>query len=157
MGKGGTLAPSLEVMSSEGSFPDSDRTAAVTVVDEKVLAGGIRGLLRSIDGIVITADSSARASSVAEAAISRTGVVNRRPKVVFSASGTSARDVERRLISADMRDPKPRTSFGQCVYEFGTDARGAELVDFALRGLRALGAQPIDGKWSYSELEQAGE
>ena len=143
-------------MPSERWFADSDRAAVVTVVEEKVLAGGIRGLFRSVDGIVITADSPARAGSVADAAISRPGVVNRRPKVVFSASGSSARDVERTLIAADMHDPKPRTSFGQCVYEFGTDARGVELVDFALRGLRALGAQPTDGQWSYSELEQAG-
>jgi hypothetical protein len=144
-------------MSSERWFPDADRTAVVAVVDEKVLAGGIKGLLRSVDGIVITANGPAHGASAAEAVISRAGVVNRRPKVVFSASGTSARDLERRLISADMCDPKPRASFGQCVYEFATDTRGTELVDFALRGLRALGAQPVDGRWSYSELEQSGE
>jgi hypothetical protein len=144
-------------MSSERWFPDADRTAAVAVVDEKVLAGGIKGLLRSVDGIVISANSQAHGASAAEAVISRAGVVNRRPRVVFSASGTSARDIERRLISEDMRDPTPRASFGQCVYEFGTDARGTDLVDFALRGLRALGAEPVDGRWTYSEREQSGE
>ena len=143
-------------MSSQAWFPDSDRTAAITVVDEKVLAGGIRGLLRSVDGILITADSSARAASGAEAAISRTGVVNRRPTVVFSASGTSARDVERRLISADIRDPNRGHRSGIASTNSAPTRVAPNWSISRCVASRALGAQPIDGRWSYSELEQSG-
>jgi hypothetical protein len=145
------------VSSVDGKFTDSDRDDVVALLDEKVLSGRSRFFGR-IDGITITAASALpEETSPPEAFISRAGIVNRRPKVGFSVSGTSARDVERRLLATDMREPDPRASFGQCVYEFRSETPGRELVDFALRGLRALAADPVDGHWIYTTIKAEGE
>jgi hypothetical protein len=142
--------PTLCAMSSTGgTFSDSDHAEVIAALRDTVLSGGLRRLFRPVDGIVITpADDASSAASVPEAFIATR-------KVTFSLPGTSARDVERRLLAANMDEPPPRKSFGYCTYELDGDPTASELVDFALRGLRALGALPRDGRWDFAVRKSA--
>ena len=140
---------------ADGKFSDANRAPVVTAINEKVLGGGLRRLFRSVGSVVIMpVDDSGPHASV-EASLSCSGLVNRLPKVAFSASGTSARDLVRRLVAAHLDDPEPRASSGHAVYEFAADVTADELVDFAMRGLRVLGAHPADGRWTYTEIDEA--
>jgi len=143
--------------SSGGVFSDSDRTEVIAALDDRVLSGGLRRLFRQVDGIVITpAVDASDAASVPEAFIGVSDIMRRARRVTFSVSGTSARDVERRLLAANMNEPSPRSSFGHCTYELGRDATASELVDFALRGLRAVAVRPVDGRWSFATMKSTG-
>jgi len=143
--------------STGGEFSDSDHTEVIAALEDTVLGGGLRKLFRQVDGIVITAaDDASSSGSHPEAFIGGSDIVRRARRVTFSVSGTSARDVQRRLLAANMDEPPPRTSFGHCTYELDRDATASELVDFALRGLRALAARPIDGRWSFAVMKSAG-
>jgi hypothetical protein len=143
--------PTLCTMSSTGgTFSDSDHAEVIAALRDTVLAGGLRRLFRPVDGIVITpVDDASSSASLPEAFVgTRT--------VTFSLSGTSARDVERKLLAANMNEPPPRTSFGHCTYELDGDPTASELVDFALRGLRALGARPLDDRWDFAVRKSSG-
>jgi hypothetical protein len=139
-----------------GAFFDSDHTEVISALEDKVLRGGLRSLFRQVDGIVITpADDASNSSSFPEAFIGGSHVLRRAWRVTFSVSGTSARDVERWLLAANLDEPSPRTSFGHCTYELDRDSTASELVDFALRGLRALATRPVD-RWSFAVMKSAG-
>jgi hypothetical protein len=43
----------------------------------------------------------------------------------------------------------------QDTNELDRDATAGELVDFALRGLRALAARPVDGRFSFTAMKAA--
>jgi len=136
--------------STGGTFSDTDHADVIAVLRDTVLGGGLRRLFRQVDGIVITpGDDASSFASFPEAFIGTR-------RVTFSLSGTSARDVERRLLAANMDEPPPHKSFGHCTYELDRDATASELVDFALRGLRALGARPLDGRWDFAVRTSAG-
>jgi hypothetical protein len=133
-----------------GTFSDSDHAEVIAALRDTVLGGGLRRLFRQVDGIVITpADDASSSASFPEAFIGTR-------RVTFSLSGTSARDVERRLLMANMDEPPPRRSFGHCTYELDRNSTAGELVDFALRGLRALGARPLEGRWDFAVRKSAG-
>jgi hypothetical protein len=138
-------------MPPSGTFSDVDRAEVVAMLDEKVLRGGFGRLLRRIDGIAIRPASGAVGGP--EATVSRPGLVGNRPMVQLSLEGSSEADVERRLAAANMGGPQPRASFGLCIYDFPGETGGTELLDFALRGLRALGAAPADGRWEYTATQ----
>ena len=40
-------------------------------------------------------------------------------------------------------------SFGQCVFHFSRDAAATDVVHFSLDAMRALGAEPADGRWEW--------
>jgi hypothetical protein len=144
--------------SSGGAFSDSDRTEVIGVLEDTVLRAGLRALFRQVDGIVITpADDDSNTASVPEAFIGGSGITRRALRVTFSVAGTSARDVERQLLAANVDEPLPRKSLGHCTYELAGDATGSELVDFALRGLRALTARPVEGRWNFAVMKSASE
>jgi hypothetical protein len=148
------IAYSCVMSSTGGAFSDSDHTEVIAALEDTVLGGGLRRLFRQVDGIAITpADDASNSASVPEAFIGGSDIVRRALRVSFSVSGTSARDVERRLLAANMHEPPPRRSFGQCTYELDRDAAASELVDFALRGLRALATRPVDGRWSFAVMK----
>jgi len=143
--------------STGGAFSDSDHTEVIAALEDTVLGGGLRRLFRQVDGIVIMpADDASNSTSVPEALIGGSDIVRRALRVTFSVSGTSGRDVERRLLTANMNEPPPRRSFGHCTYELDRDATASELVDFALRGLRALATRPVDGRWRFAVMKSAG-
>jgi hypothetical protein len=133
-----------------GTFSDSDHTEVIVALQDAVLGGGLRRLFRQVDGIVITpADDASNPAPVPEAFIGAR-------RLAFSLSGTSARDVERRLLAANMDEPPPRKAFGYCTYEIGRTVNAGELVDFAVRGLRALGARPEGGRWDFAVRKSSG-
>ena len=143
--------------STDGAFSDSDLTEVIAALEDTVLSGGLRRLFRQVDGIVITpAHVASSSASVPEAFIGGSDMVRRVRRVTFSVSGTSSRDVERRLLAANMNEPPPRTSFGHCTYELDRDATAGQLVDFALRGFRVLAARLVDGQWSFAVMKSAG-
>jgi hypothetical protein len=125
-------------------------------VDESVTAGGIRGLLRRGESVVITPVPGGD-TSVPEASISRSGLVASSPKVTFSLPGMSGRDVERWLLAAGLSDGAPRRSSAFCTYSLPSDATAEEIVDLAVRGLRALRAEPVDDRWEFSVQKPAGD
>lgn len=146
------------VMSSMGgAFFDSDHTEVIAALEDKVLRGGFRSLFRQVDGIVITPaeDDASNSSALPEAFVGGSDILRRAWRVTFSVSGTSARDVERRLLAANLDEPSPHTSFGHCTYELDRDSTASELVDFALRGLRALATRPVD-RWSFAVMKSVG-
>ena len=148
------IAYSCVMSSTGGAFSDSDHTEVIAALEDTVLGGGLRRLFRQVDGIAITpADDASNSASVPEAFIGGSDIVRRALRVSFSVSGTSARDVERRLLAANMHEPPPHRSFGQCTYELDRDAAASELVDFALRGLRALATRPVDGRWNFAVMK----
>ena len=82
----------------------SDLTEVIAALEDTVLSGGFRRLFRQVDGIVITAaDDASNSASVPEAFIGGSDMMRRAWRVTFSVSGTSARDVERRLLARSRR------------------------------------------------------
>jgi len=67
--------------------------------------------------------------------------------------------VSGRLAAAGVAAPDARMSFGQCIFDFPRDAPAADVVRFSLDAMRALGAEPADGRWEWTgtvEIDTTG-
>jgi hypothetical protein len=139
-------------MPPRGTFTDTDPTELVGLLEQTVLRSGTVGrLLRRIDSVVIRPASADQAPC---ATISRPGIVGKAPHVFVVPSPNMTQEQAQSIIAAaGLEGPHARESFGQYVYDFAGDVSGEHLVSFALAALRAVGAQPADGRWEYQGLK----
>ena len=93
--------------------------------------------------------------------IGRAGSIRRSVPVHVRPSGPPGSEdaVPGRLEAAGVAAPDARMSFGQCIFDFPRDAPAADVVRFSLDAMRALGAEPADGRWEWTgtvEIDTTG-
>ena len=152
-------------MARQGAFPDDDPGEVVDVLERRVLRSGIGRLLRRINGVVIGPfpDAAAARNSTRgevgnpQVTISSPGLFAKKSTAFVVPPDGMTRDWARsRVVAAKLNAPEPRKSAGQYVYDFPLDTSATQLVEFALGVLRALGAQPTNGRWAYCTTEPEG-
>jgi hypothetical protein len=138
-----------------GEFSGSDPAELVDLLDRKVLrSGSIGRMLRSIDGVVVRPVSD---DAESQATISRPGLFGKSPFIFVDPPRELTQDHVRSLIAAaGLEAPHVRKSSGMYVYEFDEGTTAEELVAFALRALRAVGAHPPDNRWTYEGTAPEG-
>jgi len=93
--------------------------------------------------------------------IGRAGSVRRSVPVHVRPSGPPGSEdaVPGRLAAAGVTAPDARMSFGQCIFHFPRDVPASDVVRFSLDAMRALGAEPADGRWEWAvtvEIDTTG-
>ena len=124
-----------------------------------MLKGGLGRLLRKFDGVDLrpaTAGDSPRSmrkateAGIPQASIHKGGLTGDARVHLWAPAGMTEDDVVQRVTAAGVAGPEPRKSFGQYSYDFPGDVSGAQLVQFALAGMRAIGAEPAGEQWEWS-------
>ena len=154
-------------MAPKGTFSGANPSEVVEFLDAKVLKGGIGRLFRRFDGVVVRPTSAgppprtmrhATEAGIAQASISKSGMVGTKAHVHFwPPEGMDEEHAAHQVAGAGPGAPEPRTSFGQYFFDFPADATGSDLVQFAVAGLRALGAQPDGDSWEWLATEPVGD
>jgi hypothetical protein len=142
-------------MPPKGTISDSDPSELVDLLDKKILKRSALGsLFGRLDAVTVCEAGADKGAP--QVYIGKPGLVRRNPTVHVSAADVEDRMIQQKLADAGLSGPEPRTSFGQIMYDFPSDVSGAEVADFALGALRALGASGANG-WQYQgEVTDAG-
>ena len=96
-------------------------------------------------------ERKARRQEVPGTWIGRAGSIRRSVPVHVRPPGPPGKEdtVAEQIAAAGITGPEARMSFGQCVFHFSRDAAATDVVRFALDAMRALGAEPADGRWEW--------
>jgi hypothetical protein len=144
-------------MAKGGKFGDGDPGELVDLLDAKILKRGFPASLFSRVAAVVVRPAGRERGEKPYVWIGRHGLVNRQPTInVTPPDDVPVDAVPQRLAAAGATGGEPRKTFGQLMYDFPIGTGGAELVEFALAAMRALGVQSADG-WEYEPQESEGE
>src|SRR5262245_55313256 len=143
-------------MAPKGTYSESDPSEVGDFLDRKVLKGALGRFFAKFDGAVILPASAGEApksmrkateAGIPHASITKTKLSGSVHVHLWPPAGMTEDDVAQRVGAAGIGAPEPRKSFGQYLYEFGDDATGAQLVSFATKAVRAIGATPAGDQW----------
>lgn len=159
-------------MAKGGAFTDRDTSEVEGFIERKLLHRGVLGRLSRVDGVSIRPvvsgldglgrkERKARRQEVPGTWIGRAGSVRRSVPVHVRPSGPPGSEdaVPGRLAAAGVTAPDARMSFGQCIFHFPRDVPASDVVRFSLDAMRALGAEPADGRWEWAvtvEIDTTG-
>lgn len=158
-------------MAKGGAFTDRDTSEVEGFIERKLLHRGVLGRLSRVDGVSMPVVSGldglgrkerkARRREAPGTWIGRAGSIRRSVPVHVRPPGPPGSEdaVPGRLAAARVTAPDARTSFGQCIFDFPLDASAADVVRFSLDAMRALGAEPADGRWEWAgtvEIDTTG-
>jgi hypothetical protein len=155
-----------------GAFTDRDSSEVEEFIERKLLHRGVLGRFSRVDGVSIRPvvsgleglgrkERKARRQDVPGTWIGRAGSIRRSVPVHVRPSGPPGSEdaVPGRLAAAGVTAPDARMSFGQCIFDFSRDASAADVVRFSLDAMRALGAEPANGRWEWAatvEIDTTG-
>jgi len=142
-----------------GAFTDRDSSEVEEFIERKLLHRGVLGRFSRVDGVSIRPvvsgleglgrkERKARRQEVPGTWIGRAGSIRRSVPVHVRPPGPPGKEdtVAEQIAAAGITGPEARMSFGQCVFHFSRDAAATDVVRFALDAMRALGAEPADGR-----------
>ena len=134
-------------MAKKGTFPDDDPAELLDFIASKLLKKGFAGkLLGRYDGVYIRPHDTDTSAVVR---VGKPGLLSKDIGVLVSEGGGGNKDTVRKLEAAGVAGPEVRSSFGQQIHDFPPETPAADIVEFALAALRALGATPADGLWEW--------
>jgi len=149
-------------VSKGGAFTDADTSEVEGFIEQKLLHRGVLGRLSRVDGVSIRPavsgleglgrkERKARRQEVPGTWIGRAGAIRHAVPVHIRPPGPPGKEdaVPGELAAAGVTAPEPRMSFGQCIFDFPRDTSAADVVRFALAAMRALGAEPAEGRWEW--------
>jgi hypothetical protein len=155
-----------------GAFTDRDSSEVEEFIERKLLHRGVLGRFSRVDGVSIRPvvsgleglgrkERKARRQDVPGTWIGRAGSIRRSVPVHVRPPGPAGSEdaVPGRLAAAGVTAPDARMSLGQCTFDFPRDASAADVVRFSLDAMRALGADPADGRWEWTatvEIDTTG-
>ena len=159
-------------MAKGGAFTDRDSSEVEEFIERKLLHRGVLGRFSRVDGVSIRPvvsgleglgrkERKARRQEVPGTWIGRAGSIRRSVPVHVRPPGPPGKEdtVAEQLAAAGVSGPEARMSFGQCVFHFSRDAAATDVVRFSLDAMRALGAEPADGRWEWAatvEIDTTG-
>ena len=159
-------------MAKGGAFTDRDSSEVEEFIERKLLHRGVLGRFSRVDGVSIRPvvsgleglgrkERKARRQDVPGTWIGRAGSIRRSVPVHIRPPGPPGSEdaVPGRLSASGVTAPDARMSFGQCIFDFPRDASAAGVVRFSLDAMRALGAEPADGRWEWAatvEIDTTG-
>jgi len=145
-----------------GAFTDRDSSEVEEFIERKLLHRGVLGRFSRVDGVSIRPvvsgleglgrkERKARRQEVPGTWIGRAGSIRRSVPVHVRPPGPPGKEdtVAEQLAAAGITGPEARMSFGQCVFHFSRDVAATDVVRFSLDAMRALGAEPADGRWTW--------
>jgi len=145
-----------------GAFTDRDSSEVEEFIERKLLHRGVLGRFSRVDGVSIRPvvsgleglgrkERKARRQEVPGTWIGRAGSIRRSVPVHVRPPGPPGKEdtVAEQIAAAGITGPEARMSFGQCVFHFSRDAAATDVVRFSLDAMRALGAEPADGRWEW--------
>ena len=149
-------------MTKGGAFTERDSSEVEEFIERKLLHRGLLGRFSRVDGVSIRPvvsgleglgrkERKARRREVPGTWIGRAGSIRRSVPVHVRPPGPPGKEdtVAEQLAAAGINAPEARMSFGQCVFHFSRDAAATDVVRFSLDAMRALGAEPADGRWEW--------
>ena len=149
-------------MAKGGAFTDRDSSEVEEFIERKLLHRGVLGRFSRVDGVSIRPvvsgleglgrkERKARRQEVPGTWIGRAGSLRRSVPVHVRPPGPPGKEdtVADQIAAAGITGPEARMSFGQCVFHFSRDAAATDVVRFSLDAMRALGAEPADGRWEW--------
>ncbi|HEY4398008.1 MAG TPA: hypothetical protein VGO28_10080 [Acidimicrobiia bacterium] len=159
-------------MAKGGAFTDGDTSEVEEFIERKLLRRGVLGRFSRVDGVSIRPvvsgleglgrkERKARRQEVPGTWIGRARSIRRSVPVHVRPPGPPGSEdgVPSRLAAAGVSAPDARMSLGQCIFDFPRDAAAADFVRFSLDAMRALGAEPADGRWEWAgtiEIDTTG-
>jgi hypothetical protein len=154
-----------------GTVTDTDPGELVDFIDRKLL-GGVMRMFSRVDGVSIhpavggldgldRKGRRARLREVPGVWVGRPRWYSRKVTVHVRPPGPPGREdaVPDKIAAAGVAAPEARMSFGQCIYKFPRATSATDIVQFSLAAMRAVGAQPADGRWEWGrtvELDTSG-
>lgn len=128
------------------------RFSRVDGVSIRPVVSGLEGLGRK--------ERKARRQDVPDTWIARAGSIRRSMPVQVRPSGPpGSEDAVPGRLAAGVTAPDAHMSLGQCIFDFPRHASASDVVRFSLDAMRALGAEPADGRWECSgtiEIDTTG-
>jgi hypothetical protein len=145
-----------------GAFTDRDSSEVEEFIERKLLHRGLLGRFSRVDGVSIRPvvsgleglgrkERKARRQEVPGTWIGRAGSIRRSLPGHVRPPGPPGKEdtVAEQIAAAGITAPEARMSVGQCVFHFSRDAAATDVVRFSLDAMRALGAEPSDGRWEW--------
>ncbi len=150
-------------MAKGGAFTDRDTSEVEGFIEQKLLHRGVLARFSRVDGVSIRPaisgleglgrkERKARRQEVPGTWIGRAGSIRRALPVHIRPPGPPGKEdaVPGQLSAAGVTAPEAHMSFGQCIFHFSRDdTSAADVVRFALAAMRALGAEPAEGRWEW--------